>query len=159
MSLKKIKEQLKNDPWLKWLLPLFFSILVGFFLSSEPKTAEKKDEAAADMTTLIPKGFVLVPIELKNKDHILSVIGAFAVVDLYEGKESNKKGHRIARRLKLLRAPLNPEVFGVLVPEEQAADFIKGQTPFYAVLQNPNAPGFGSLDRPTKNLKTVEYYQ
>jgi hypothetical protein len=47
----------------------------------------------------------------------------------------------VARRLKILRAPLNPSHFAVLAPENQAPEIVRHEGPFFAVIQNPKESG------------------
>ncbi len=90
--------------------------------------------------TYIPPGFVLVPVELQNADALDSLIGGFGVVDLFQsGLESESKPRKVAAQVKILRAPLNPRHFAVLVPENEAPPLVKSSLPFFVVLQNPDS--------------------
>jgi hypothetical protein len=104
--------------------------------SPAPSADTAADPYSAD--TFIPNGFVLVPIDIQNIDSLSSMIGQFGLVDLFTTSNLNQKsGLRVGRRLKLLRAPLNPQQFAVLVPEEEAGELLKAIGPFVAVIQNP----------------------
>src|SRR4051794_25525844 len=74
---------------------------------------EVKAEPAAEADTYIPSGHVLVPIQIENSESLNAVMGPFAIVDLY----SDSSGHNtlVAEKVKLIRAPLNPQQFAVLV--------------------------------------------
>ncbi len=117
----------------------------------------KEELTSAD--TYIPAGMVLVPIELTNADsitHFLDPIGG--LVDLYKAqtpaqnqtepwddpsphnKRSRVASLIVAKQVKLLRAPLNPSVFAVLLREEQSTQLLSVDGPFFAVIQNPNQP-------------------
>lgn len=115
------------------VLAVFVSLLEMQFQSREPIAKEQK---TAD--TYIPAGHVLVPIEVQNARALDSILGAFGVVDLYLPKTpTHSKPRRIARQIKILRAPLNPQKFAVLAPERDSARLVQGETPFFVVVQNP----------------------
>jgi len=123
------------------LIALVLSSLVMVF-SGRLSQAENSRSSAAEepysADTIIPAGFVLVPIEIQNIDSLASIIGQFGVIDLFTTPHPGQKsGVRVGRRLKLLRAPLNPQQFAVLVPENEAAPILQASGPYFAVIQNP----------------------
>lgn len=128
---------------------LLIILSVSLFSGSTPEMVE---EASAD--TYIPDGYVLVPIELQNADSLSSLIGAYAVVDLFRGPKS----HKVGKRLKLLRAPLNPDQFAVLVPEAQVSALLETPGPFYAAIQNPQQTKETEIATRSKRSR-VEYFQ
>ncbi|PWU16303.1 MAG: hypothetical protein C5B49_10660 [Bdellovibrio sp.] len=120
---------------------------------SSPPTAE-----AFEPDTMIPLGFVLVPIELENQQSLESMIGSHAVVNLYKGYQiGGQKGVLIGRHLRLLRAPLNPQQFAVLVPESEVPSFVAPGAKFYAVVQNRSSQDTTEVMQSKK--KSVEYFQ
>lgn len=119
---------------------------------SSPAHEEAQDQASAD--TYIPDGFVLVPIELQNADSLSSLIGSYAVVDLFNGTRSQKVG----KRLKLLRAPLNPQQFAVLVPEAEVSNLLANPGPFWAAIQNPQQSKSAEIAGRNKKSR-IEYFQ
>lgn len=121
------------------------------FLPSPAPTGESSPESA---DTLIPEGYVLVPIELQNSDSLSSLIGDYAVVDLFRGPNSQ----RVGRRLKLLRAPLNPQQFAVLVPEAQVSGLLQTPGPFWAAIQNPNQKQKTEIQS-KKKASRIEYFE
>ncbi|MBC7421386.1 MAG: hypothetical protein H7328_11715 [Bdellovibrio sp.] len=123
----------KNRP----LFIAFFIFIAAFILlnkKSDDVKAPSIEKVYAD--TLIPKGFVLVPIELSNIDTISALIDQYGVIDLYAGSPSERGSRRIAGKIKILRAPLNPQQYAVLVPEYLSKDIMKVAGPFWAVVQN-----------------------
>lgn len=143
--LKKYEEASKFLSTTKGLLVLL-GVLAVFALAHdllrEKKVAviEKSPSETAD--TYIPSGFVLVPIEIQNIEGLDSILGQFGVVDLFlPGHEGLSRGRLVARRLKILRAPLNPSQFAVLAPEGQAPDIVRHEGPFIVVIQNPKESG------------------
>lgn len=112
-------------------------LILYYFLNDKPpvtKTTPPEEPVSAD--TYIPPGHVLVPIQIENSESLMAVMGAFAVVDLY----SEVGGHSslIAEKVKLIRAPLNPQQFAVLVSDHLSGQIMKVKTPFSVVLQNRN---------------------
>jgi hypothetical protein len=148
--------------WLKIKKNRVFAIaFVGMgllvLLASAGQNIEKeKSPDSAD--TVIPAGYVLVPIQLENQDSISSLMGDFGVANLFLSAKVSGHGRvKVGQRLKLLRAPLNPEQYAVLVPEEESGKILEAQGPFFAVLQNPNdSKGSGWIHR-KKNVSRVEY--
>ena len=101
---------------------------------------DQQNEAAVD--TFIPAGFVLVPISVSNFESLDSILGQQGVVDLYSSPASEGgRPVRVARHIKILRAPLNPSNFAVLAPEEESANLVKHHGPFSVVVQNPKQLG------------------
>ncbi len=112
-------------------------LIVYFTLNSKiEKPAIAHEAVYAD--TLIPKGFVLVPIELANLNAVSSLINQFGVIDLYGG-DSETNSVQIASRIKILRAPLNPNQYAVLVTEDLSKQIMRFKGPYWAVVQNREA--------------------
>lgn len=126
-------------------------VIASVQLTSRPEPIE--EEVSAD--TYIPEGFVLVPIELQNVDSLSSLIGQYAVVDLFRGPNSQ----RVGKRLKLLRAPLNPQQFAVLVPEEQVSRLLESPGPFWAAIQNPEQSKSAEIAARKVRKSRIEYFQ
>lgn len=106
--------------------------------TSDPHRPEKID--AAD--TFIPAGFVLVPIEVANYESLDSILGKFGVVDLYvPAADPARPPRKVASRIKILRAPLNPSHFAVLAREEDSVRLVQQASPFTVVVQNPARSG------------------
>lgn len=108
-------------------------------MSVKEKEAGPSPQQSAD--TFVPEGFVLVPIEVENHQALDSILGPYGVVDLYaSAMESGKKPQLVASRIKILRAPLNPNSFAVLSPSEDAPKLVRsGQ--FIVVVKNPKERG------------------
>jgi|GEM_PF-4579727 len=106
-----------------------------------PPAAEKKPLYA---DTLIPAGQVLVPLELANIATIASLINQYGIIDLYAGSENSTV--LIASRIKILKAPLNPNQYAIMVSESLSEEIMKSKGPFWGVVQNP--------DVQNKNIQT-----
>ncbi len=99
-------------------------------------------EPMKSVDTFIPAGFVLVPIQLSNAEALDSIIGARGVVDLFV-PDLKHPGHskKVAEHIKIIRAPLNPSQFAVLVNEQQSPSLVHYDGAYFAIVQNPDATG------------------
>lgn len=123
-------------------------VLGGLLLSSlvivivhQPKELPPPKSAPVEIATLIPEGQALVPIELKNFESVDSILGPFGYVDLHavvDGQPSKL----VARNVKILRAPKNPNLFAALVAHEFSARLIEAdERGLYAVIKNKPEAG------------------
>lgn len=137
---------------------LLLLVLISWQNSSE-KTQTPEAPVAVD--TEIPEGFELVGIELENHEALDSIVGTFAVVNLYQSSIlGEKRGQLIGKNLRLLRAPLNPQKFAILVPTADAANFMK-VSKFFASIQNRNrlSPTEMASPKTPRQRRTIEYYK
>ena len=119
---------------------LFFCFLLALFLlffSLTQGSLEENKRPLQTMDTYIPLGFVLVPIEVLNKEALSALLGPHGVVDLFLPNRKGQKVYKIAHHVKMLRAPLDPSRFAILVPEKEATKILKHPQPLFAVIQNP----------------------
>ncbi len=116
-----------------------FVALIGYF--------EKPEEVRAGdgMDTLIPAGFLLIPIEVQNYESLDSLLGKiWRRGSFFKGDGQN--GRLVARNVRILRAPHNPSHFAVLAPENQAASILAQQGNFYVAMKAPNQNGTQIVD-------------
>jgi hypothetical protein len=154
-------------------------VILGFMLSKKnADTPSKIESPDVNADTLIPHGYVLVPLELANLAAVAGLINQYGVVDLYA------ESKLVASHVKILRAPLNPNQYAALVTENISRELMQYKMSFWAVVQNRNvstalppqpsptaasAPIAVELEkikpvtiRQRKNLTTkveIEYYQ
>lgn len=161
-SLKKIQTLCKDKNSKNKFLILGFIFLGAASLAlSNPRqeTSPQTHEAGptpASVDTLIPNGYVLVPIEVSNANSLSSLLGDVGgVVDLYlpQGKKNSLK---IASKLKILRAPYNPDLYAVLVREQEGSRIMSYSGPFLAVVQNPREKGQRMIDTQVKKI-SIDY--
>lgn len=102
---------------------------------------DRAPEAVANdnVDTLIPAGFVIIPIEVQNYESLDSLLGKYGVGDLFKG--DGKNGRLVARNIRILRAPKNPSHFAVLAPETEASSILSSQGNFYVALKSPHQAG------------------
>ena len=112
-----------------------------------------KAPPAASIDTLIPEGFVLLPIDLSNTEALDGFLHSKGVVDLYTGDPSYSHSEKAAAAVKIIRSPHNPNRFAVLVPEEKAPFLIERFKSFYAIIQNPSKKGVKITPPPARAKK------
>jgi hypothetical protein len=126
----------------KALVSAFIALgLLALFLNwrAKPTADASVPESAepAQVDTMIPAGYLLIPIQLTNGESLASLSGPYALVDLFSVSEKGKKGFKVASAVKLVKAPLNNEQFAVLMKEEDSSKLVKMDGPFFAALKNP----------------------
>jgi len=109
---------------------------------AQAATTRPEPESVEDAATYIPDGFVLVPIEVANFESLDSILGRFGVVDLFVGSDDPRvKPRKLAEHVKILRAPLNPSHFAVLVPDNESQKIVAYSGALTVVVQNPKKSG------------------
>jgi hypothetical protein len=128
----------RTSPWL-WAIAVAAFLAFYWDYSSQPQESDAREPQPVETaSTYIPAGYVLVPIEISNYESLDSILGQHGVVDLY--RPSNSEGQRsvkVAERVKILRAPLNPSHFAVLAPENESQALVAYDGPYTVVVQNP----------------------
>ena len=104
---------------------LLLALFLFFFSLKHSSPEEERGIPLESMDTHIPLGFVLVPIEVFNKESLSALLGSHGVVDLFLTNKKGRKVHKIAHHVKMLRAPLDPHRFAILVPEKEAVKLLK----------------------------------
>ena len=132
-NLKKI---LKNEKII--LYGLFVSLgLITFLLTHSEEKVAPVMEASQDIDELIPQGFVLLPIDLVNREALSSIMGSTAVVDILTVHPTTMSPQlKIASRVKLIRTPKNPDFFALLVEEQASSQILSKPGPYFALIQN-----------------------
>ena len=157
LKISEIKKWLL-DPKNKMLSIAMLGMLVIILITSlTPKPTMTESQSMESADTYIPAGYALVPIEIQNIESLSSLIGSYAVVDLFSGMPGGKQ-QKVGKKLKLLRAPLNPDQFAVLVSEDKVGDLLQQAGPYWAVIQNPNLISKESIEKRSVRKSKVEYY-
>lgn len=155
--LSKLKNKLKDRKNQTLLLAFFAMIILVFvFQPHEQPIKTTNSTNTESIDTYIPAGFVLVPIEIQNTEQLSSFINDYAIVDLFSFQKGQIK-NKVAQKLKLLRAPLNPQQFAVLVPENQTSQLLSNPGPFWVAVQNPNRNVNAEFQKTHKS--NIEYFQ
>lgn len=143
-AIKELWVQIKSysaGPWdQKNKLILFFFLglfLVGYTYIQSHSGSDSKKRFQID--TIIPPGYVLIPIKLLNAQAISSAIGSYGVADIYTTVEG-QKSKRLFSKAKIIQAEDSEDpVFSVLVKETRAHLLSSYANPFFAAVQNPKA--------------------
>lgn len=157
---QKIINFIKNN---QLLIAFVVLGLISFVVSLKPKdNLPAKDNFLPEpksVDTFIPRGFVLVPLEISNAESLASLVGDLGgVVDLYlASTEGRKGGLKVGSKLKLLRAPLNPQQYAVLVPDSESNKLLSYPGPFIAVVQNPEEKGMALTSSKKQSRIQVQY--
>lgn len=137
----------------KYLVYIFILFgFIAFVLQQSDSVKESKEnstQVSEGVDTFIPQGYVLIPLEISNLEALQGLLSEKGVVDLYFLNEG--KSIKIGSRLKMIRAPLNPRLFAVLVKENESSSILKFPGPFHAVVQNTKTENGNVL--PEKNLQ------
>lgn len=116
------------------------------------------ESAPAEVDTHIPKGFVLVPIEVQNYEALDSILGKFGVVDLFQGQgPEGTKQRLIMRNVHMLRAPRNPSHFAVLIRERDVAEVLHTSAPFTVIVKRPNETGTELVQEESSPRRSITY--
>jgi hypothetical protein len=132
-NLKKI---IKNE---KLVLCGIFIILglITYIISREEDKTQVAQAQVPDLDELIPAGYVLLPVELVNREALASIMGSTAVVDILTVNPTNLSPQtKIASRIKIIRSPKNPDFFALLVEENASAEILSKPGPYFALIQN-----------------------
>ncbi len=149
----KFKQQLIDNLHLVIAFVILISVAMVSAYTRENKESPMVHPVEVD--TIIPKGYVLVPLELENREAIGSVIQGFGIIDLFSGNPEGGHARKVASRIKLIRAPYNPNLFAALVKENLSERIMKEAGPFYAVIQNKaELEGENNIE-PLKTKKTI----
>ncbi len=136
----------------KYLVIIF--VILGFVIlfSEDNRTHDDIDPTSVD--TLIPQGMALIPIDIQNIEALKNIISDFGVVDLYLPSFESARPRKVASAVKLMRAPLNPDVFAVLVSEESASRIAQHPGAFFVTVLNPETTS-GTVPKPTNRRQII----
>ena len=83
--------------------------------NEEASASQNPTRRATEISRLIPDGMVLIPISPINIDSLQSMVSETAWVDLYTLGLNGGRGVQVARSVRMIRAPRNPNRFAVVV--------------------------------------------
>lgn len=154
--MKSYLQKLKTWPWeIRLLLGFAALSILPIFISFWDGPSPRGPIPTLD--THIPKGFVLVPIEIENYEAVDSILGRFGVVDLFRSSENRAQNQPLAVNIRLLRAPLNPSHFAVLVPESEAPKILSHSGSYVVVVKRPDSLGTKFVNTPEKPKRKILY--
>lgn len=156
-TLSKFVPENKNRTLL-WVAAIVVAGALAFIFDQKPEPATNPNlepETVEDAATFIPEGYVLVPIEVANSESLDSILGKFGVVDLFVAPlDGQGRPRKVAERVKILRAPLNPRNFAVLAPEKDSQQLVGLAVPLTVVVQNPKSSGMRIVKSDTVRAQT-----
>lgn len=152
----RIKSLINRHPWAVPVGGVFIALCLAWLCSDS--SVEPPNDIASSIDTYIPAGFVLVPISVQNSESLDAVFGKYGVVDLYQTRQDGSVSKAaLVRAVKMLRAPKNPNQFGVLVPDEMVSQLVRQTEPFFVVVHRPDKTGM-EFDKPlTQSRRTIVY--
>lgn len=106
------------------------------------------------VATHIPRGYVLIPIDVQNFEALDAVFGRFGHVDLYRAEPP---GQPLAVNVRLLRAPQNPSRFAVLVPEREAHQILAHSGSYIVIVKAPTAAGTEFVKSQVRPKRKIVY--
>jgi len=139
--MKKLVEKYRTWSWETRLLAVLGAIAILPALASLWTPAGTPQSGPSpSVDTHIPRGYVLIPIEVQNFESLDAIFGRFGRVDLYRVDDNGASHRPVAVNVRLLRAPQNPSRFAVLVPESESR-LILSHGGSYVVVVKPAATG------------------
>lgn len=119
-----------------WAVFLSVGLFAALHAASSSRPPAGTTEAADSLETFIPKGHLLIPIEVANSERLEGVLGQNGIVDLYQPSENpGGRAKLVGKRLRLLRAPMNPQAFAVLLRDSEVDRFLATQGPYIASIR------------------------
>ena len=152
----------KGHLW-KYLLEKYFwhfcflicFVLFSLILSSSA-LIKPAETSLVSLDQMVPKGFVLVPLDISNGADLFSFIGSYGVVDLY--LDSQRKGlpeKQVASQIKVFPPREEEGLWTALIPEKEVIYLFEYVSSFYAVIQNPKKQKSKIYKKPKKTSLIV----
>lgn len=138
--LKKRGPLKAHSPSMGFVGVIFIAMVTSLIFKSfkVPRSADATVEHF-EASTFIPSGHVLIPIDVENAEALNAMSGGYAWVDLYTPTQSEFnpiKPVKIVKKIRILRAPLDPNHYGIIVPEEYADAILSYGFLFRVTLNN-----------------------
>ncbi len=97
--------------------------------------------------TFIPRGYVLIPMNIENYENLDSILGSQGIVNIYSKSEEQVEPTQIATSVRVLRAPNAPEKLSILSPEASAHHFLNPNLKYWVVVQGKTLLGTKIVNR------------
>lgn len=143
MKLKFDFKKTIQDEKIKFsMMFLILAVLTYFVSKADTPPPKPQEEEVVQLDSLIPEGFVLLPLDLVNREALSSIMGSTAVIDLFTvNAQTLSPSKKIATRIKIIRTPRNPDQFALLVRENETPQILNYAGPYFAVIQNKASSG------------------
>lgn len=136
---------LKRSKWLLYSGAFLFSLFSFFLTQKKPSSKSPSplfSQRQESLDTFIPRGFVLIPIEIENQNALENTLGEYGVVDLYASSHSDPSQFQlIVKNIQILRSSYPPYEFAVMSPEEKAKFILQFNGAFKVTIKNPQKTG------------------
>lgn len=141
---------------------LILSLCMIFVLMiSQNKNSEAghpQQEISVNSDEYIPEGHSLVPLQLQNSEALQSLVGGFAVVNLYSASmDGVSKGNLVGRKVKLIRSPKQPDQFSALVKADEAPLLLGQASPLFAVILSRADTQNSGLNIKKQKLNRIQF--
>ena len=114
----RLRELIKNQQKEKFLVPVVVTVAILLAMwVAEKDSPKESDSEISELSTTIPKGMLVVPLELANGSALSALISRNAIVDIFQAGEHRPLVENL--RIIKLNAGDGP-LFGALVPEKLA---------------------------------------
>lgn len=113
------------------------TLLLFHWISGTSQLPHGAPEESIEASTFIPENHTLIPIKLINQNSLSPMIENFGWIDLYSVKKINSdhvKGKKIVKKIRILRAPLDPDQFGIIVPNDFVDPILEKGPKYFATL-------------------------
>lgn len=133
----KLKELIANEKVRFTTVFVLLGVISFLFSQKADLPVETTPQKQVEIDELIPEGYFLLPLELTNREALVSMIGDTSIVDLFTiHPQTLNPQKKIASRVKLIKSPKNPDQFALLLEESNTMDILKHSGPYFATIQN-----------------------
>lgn len=137
LGLKKLNQYLfdsQKESTMRLVLAGILSVIFSTFVifTKESGSESQLNMQDQNLSVLIPKNHILYPFEANNFNSIEPLLESYNMVRVYDPKT----GKIIAKNIKVLRSPQNPEHLAFLLPVNIANDFAEFGLNFKVVIQD-----------------------
>jgi hypothetical protein len=127
-----IQTRVRTD-W-RWQVGCIFILLLLVGVLRDGSQVDPPTRAnVVELDQYTPPGHSLVPLHLANHEALLPLLGATALMNLFDGE----KNRWIAKEIKVVRAPQAPDTLVAVVPDHLVAKVARSTESLVGVLQNP----------------------
>lgn len=142
---------------LLFCLTLLGNLIKKTSMTNKSNTGQIQKEQSLhgeSLNEMIPKGYVLVPIDIINHASLNAMMGDFAYVNLYAPKKTQKGSKLIGQNLKLIRTPKDPDQFALLIKEAKYINQLDFHSKYYVTIKNPTDTDQEKLINEPKSFKS-----
>lgn len=159
MPKSNLKKVMKSERMI--LCGIFIALgFITFFVSQEEEKKDLPRQEAPELDELIPAGFVLLPVDLVNREALASIMGSTAVVDILTVNPTTLSPQtKIASRVKMLRSPKNPDFFALLIEENASMEVLSKPGPYFALIQNKKQTNSNFYKAKKKSKIQISYQE